>query len=294
MGGGEALNDNTYTNSYTGDAVTVAAKPPGKAFELTAPEAERFLRIIAESLQIKSHYELFAWLNGDLRVFLPHQILISAWGDFARWDLKLDVISALPGVRTAQIAGCRVDDVMRACYARWIGTGRKPLVLRSAEILGPRQACPCRVHAAFRNMRSVLVHGLRDERSGHESLYIALDSADFKNGCGTDRFISLVRLVICQLDVAIRKVAAFPLTVSTRPASRAANGFELSAREQEILDWIRLGKTNLDIAVGLAISPFTVKNHVQRIFRKIGVCNRTQAAAKYHQALQESSAGSAS
>jgi len=47
------------------------------------------------------------------------------------------------------------------------------------------------------------------------------------------------------------------------------------------------GKTNLDIAAVLDISPFTVKNHVQRIFRKIGVSNRTHAAANYNQASQE-------
>jgi len=47
------------------------------------------------------------------------------------------------------------------------------------------------------------------------------------------------------------------------------------------------GKTNLEIAAALDISPFTVKNHVQRIFRKIGVTNRTQAAARYADALRE-------
>ncbi|HEU4645720.1 MAG TPA: LuxR C-terminal-related transcriptional regulator [Burkholderiales bacterium] len=35
------------------------------------------------------------------------------------------------------------------------------------------------------------------------------------------------------------------------------------------------------------MSPFTVKNHVQRIFRKIGVSNRTQAAARYGDVVRE-------
>jgi DNA-binding CsgD family transcriptional regulator len=62
---------------------------------------------------------------------------------------------------------------------------------------------------------------------------------------------------------------------------------DLSAREREILERVCVGNTNLDIAAALDISPFTVKNHVQRIFRKIGVTNRTQAAARYTQALRE-------
>jgi DNA-binding CsgD family transcriptional regulator len=43
----------------------------------------------------------------------------------------------------------------------------------------------------------------------------------------------------------------------------------------------------MDVAAALDISPFTVKNHVQRIFRKIGVTNRTQAAARYVEALRQ-------
>ena len=52
-------------------------------------------------------------------------------------------------------------------------------------------------------------------------------------------------------------------------------------REREILTRIAAGSTNSDIALSLDISLFTVKNHLKRIFRKIGVSNRTQAAARY-------------
>ena len=58
-----------------------------------------------------------------------------------------------------------------------------------------------------------------------------------------------------------------------------------------MLESICQGKTNLDIARALDISPFTVKNHVQRIFRKIGVTNRTQAAARYAEALRAAASG---
>ena len=57
------------------------------------------------------------------------------------------------------------------------------------------------------------------------------------------------------------------------------------SREEQILDLLSRGKTNMDIATALDISPFTVKNHLQRIFRKIGVTNRTHAVLKYNEAL---------
>jgi DNA-binding CsgD family transcriptional regulator len=131
------------------------------------------------------------------------------------------------------------------------------------------------------------VHGVRDERGGHESLYIALSSGSFTKGRSRDRFVSLVDSLIPQIDVAFRKVAAFPLEDAKPWQVLGRNGFELSEREQEILGWVWQGTSNADIATVLDISPFTVKNHVQRIFRKIGVSNRTQAAARYNQALQE-------
>jgi DNA-binding CsgD family transcriptional regulator len=54
----------------------------------------------------------------------------------------------------------------------------------------------------------------------------------------------------------------------------------LSEREVEILDWIAMGKTNPEIGLILDISAFTVKNHVQRVFKKLNVSNRAQAVGK--------------
>jgi len=45
---------------------------------------------------------------------------------------------------------------------------------------------------------------------------------------------------------------------------------------------VRKGKTNQEIALILQISLFTVKNHLQRIFRKLDVLNRAQAVGKFN------------
>lgn len=63
----------------------------------------------------------------------------------------------------------------------------------------------------------------------------------------------------------------------------------LSAREKEIIAWVAEGRTNIQIAGILAISPFTVKNHVQRIIRKLGASNRTEAAVRFRQAAWQQS-----
>jgi non-specific serine/threonine protein kinase len=46
---------------------------------------------------------------------------------------------------------------------------------------------------------------------------------------------------------------------------------------------IRAGLTNRDISHGLAISISTVNRHVEHIFLKLGVRNRTQAAVLVRQ-----------
>jgi DNA-binding NarL/FixJ family response regulator len=53
---------------------------------------------------------------------------------------------------------------------------------------------------------------------------------------------------------------------------------DFTRRESEVLELLANGMTNKQIAAQLGISSETVKEHVQRIFRKLGVCDRTQAA----------------
>lgn len=52
----------------------------------------------------------------------------------------------------------------------------------------------------------------------------------------------------------------------------------LSRREQEVLACLAKGKSNDEIATALNISPNTVKNHLDRVFKKLGVNNRFAAA----------------
>lgn len=53
----------------------------------------------------------------------------------------------------------------------------------------------------------------------------------------------------------------------------------LTARESEVLSWLSKGKTNRDIAQILGLSPRTIDKHLEQIYAKLGVENRTAAAA---------------
>ena len=56
------------------------------------------------------------------------------------------------------------------------------------------------------------------------------------------------------------------------------NGKKLNSKERELLHLIAMGKTNQQIAEALNFSLSTVKNTCQRLFTKMGVENRLQAA----------------
>jgi DNA-binding NarL/FixJ family response regulator len=53
----------------------------------------------------------------------------------------------------------------------------------------------------------------------------------------------------------------------------------LTSREGEVLSWLSKGKTNRDIAQILGLSPRTIDKHLEQIYAKLGVENRTAAAA---------------
>jgi DNA-binding NarL/FixJ family response regulator len=73
---------------------------------------------------------------------------------------------------------------------------------------------------------------------------------------------------LTELDAAARPAGAAP----ARPAG-------LTEREVEVLKLIAQGRTNKELASELFISEKTVHHHVSSIFAKIGVGNRTEAAA---------------
>ena len=55
----------------------------------------------------------------------------------------------------------------------------------------------------------------------------------------------------------------------------------LSGREREILELLSQGLSNKEIGHKLDLSPFTVKNHLARIFPKLRVRTRTAAVSTY-------------
>jgi two-component system, NarL family, response regulator len=107
---------------------------------------------------------------------------------------------------------------------------------------------------------------------GDEAIYRALQAGA--------RVYLLKDLSREELLEAVRAVHAgqhrIPGPVAARLAERIA-GSELTPRETEVLRLMAAGESNRQIADALAISESGVKGHVNNIFSKLGVSDRTQA-----------------
>ncbi len=63
----------------------------------------------------------------------------------------------------------------------------------------------------------------------------------------------------------------------SRPATRPHPRLEdLTGREREILGWVATGRSNVEIAEELVVSPDTVRTHVSRAMVKLGARDRAQ------------------
>jgi DNA-binding NarL/FixJ family response regulator len=79
-----------------------------------------------------------------------------------------------------------------------------------------------------------------------------------------------------ELLAAVRAVSPAPRPAP--PAGDERRRGSLSPRETEVLGLLTAGRSNRQIACALEISEGTVKAHLTRVFRVIGVADRVQAA----------------
>jgi DNA-binding NarL/FixJ family response regulator len=89
-----------------------------------------------------------------------------------------------------------------------------------------------------------------------------------------DELITAIRARLRRAEAAAPRAAA-----RGEPAPQLLEALGLTPREAEVLFWVARGKTNDEIATVLGIGLTTVKKHLESTYAKLGVENRTTAAA---------------
>lgn len=107
---------------------------------------------------------------------------------------------------------------------------------------------------------------------------------------GADVFIRKT-MPISEMVTTVRELVATDPVIRRQRRRRAVGAAEgaanterrkrdaLSPRQRQVFDYMKVGRTNRDIAARLGVSVATVNKHVHEILRVFGVSNRTQAAA---------------
>lgn len=246
----------------------------------------RFVDIITEAFDIRSHEDFLLWAQGALQKFLPHEVMIAAWGDFTLGIIYYDIISAIPGARTHLMQEKEMAAFLKRLYFYWVSKDKTP-----SHVVAERTVIRCRdirdnqLRLHMQSMKTALVHAIKDVRGGSDSFYVLLSS----KVTVTPKTKQTFHQILPYLDATLRQIEHLPHhpvdyeepteEVINEPGLNVESVLKLSDRESEIMGWVCSGKTNDEIGSILRISTFTVKNHLQRIFKKLQVVNRSQAVA---------------
>ena len=123
------------------------------------------------------------------------------------------------------------------------------------------------------------------------AVYSASPAADMEEACveaGADTYIEK-SASSQELTAALRGL--LQADAEADEAAAAGTGGKLSKRQNQLIAMLDKGMSNREIATELDISEHTVKVHLWRLFRRLGVKSRTQALhhARSHGLLSGSS-----
>ena len=240
---------------------------------LSALEQEYLLRVIEAGARVRDMRQFFLWTQGQLQALLPHKELLCmeyGAGDAVR---RLECLhgAVLHDQVQRQLTGPAdglATQLARAARAGW----RMPASAQAHQDGAPPAVQLALARSGFDNLL-VIGSGML----GGDASMFALLGLPMAPGPREAYFLELLHP---HLHFALlRSAQKEAVRVPTRAAAVAR---PLSAREAEILGWVREGKSNDEIGSILGISALTVKNHLQRVYRALGVSNRAHALSRCH------------
>lgn len=279
----------TNDSPETGDPLTTPADlavpaPSGDSMSMTGRQVEALVRVIEAGPAIRRRYQFFVWMQNHVHVLLPHVLAVCGSWQRQRRELVFEVFNsvAVPGSTLAALSGTAPALMTQAARA-WVGNERRAFGMSTRS--DNAALAELRAELAAAGLGHFVMHGVaRPQRPNElESLFLLAGPEPTLAAELAVRF----ELLLPHLHTTYLRVQDTErnLAAPARAAAQAASGPEpgpvsqITDREKEILRWVREGKSNQQIGDVLGISALTVKNHVQKILRKLGAANRAQAVA---------------
>jgi transcriptional regulator EpsA len=257
---------------------------------LSSEQAQVLVRMLETAHVVHRRFQFFVWIQSQLQTLVPHQLMVC--GAYQRHSRSVVFDTFQNVVMSQEVLACMVDpdgSLTRALSEAWVAGRGRPVLVKLAGIFG---AAASGVHLLQRELgyQELLVHGVaRPQRPEEiESLFIFGGPPEAE---GSARRVACLDLVLPQLHRVWQRVITNEHELA-RPTANPAGALALpngdsqrncralTTRERQILQWVRDGSSNQQVADALSISPLTVKNHIQKILRKLGANNRAQAVAR--------------
>ncbi len=242
---------------------------------LDASNQECLILNLDAALRVHSRPHFFSWTQGLLQSLLRHELLLCALRGGEPLALIVDSFAMnAPDPAIFSETFLRDAPVAPGLVKAWEQRRYRPVVSAVGE-LGAIGAGMFARELARVDATHIVAHGMHDSQGALVSFFV------FAGASGGDpvRQAYLAQLIVPFLHTAWMRARLNGRTRASDSPKPAKAG-TITARELEILRWVYLGKSNFEIGAILNISPLTVKNHVQKILRKLDVVNRAQAVGK--------------
>lgn len=260
-------------------AMNVADTPSLRvsASELLGPYERTCLADAVESSQrIYKRHQFFQWTQqGVVQTLIPHEILVCSVREPSGPGMEHHRFMSTRYFRAEHFdAVCRQGTGLLArVTAEWRKSSAPLLCMPGRCTVADGEGMLAELHA--QELSNLIAHGLWGAGGQLAGFYLFSRVQPELAA----RTAYAVELLLPTLHSAFLRVLQ-----NERPGSEATpkvrRSHSVTEREIEILRWIKAGKTNPDIAKILGLSPWTVKNHMQNILKKLGVENRSHAVAR--------------
>jgi transcriptional regulator EpsA len=245
---------------------------------LGAADSGALLASVVSAAQVRGRYQFFVWTQAQLQQLLPHGVLVCGVARANGCGIFYDHFYSQPVQPSTLARLCHPrQGIVTELAENWRARGCEPMAVTRGDGFDAVSRLANELHGLA--LGDAVVHGIPSEHhaSGAHAMFaaVALPTAP------TARELRVMRAVVPSVFGAYcRALMREDSTQHVAAASGADTGTALSEREIQILRWVRDGKSNQEIGAILSISPLTVKNHMQRILRKLQAANRTQAVSK--------------
>jgi DNA-binding NarL/FixJ family response regulator len=130
----------------------------------------------------------------------------------------------------------------------------------------------------------VVLSGIEDDEMVERALSGGAAAVVRKSISPADLPVLLRQVLMGSVHFATPRIARAVVTQATRQSrlddarAEACGETGLTPRELEVLEMVARGLPNRTVAEQLFLSDQTVKRHLRKVYRKLGVANRTEAA----------------